>query len=77
MTTTLRLRLLREARGWSRQQCGHKAGVSGGDVGQMELQRLTPRPDSIVLARLARVLGIPRDQAHTLLDEVDDGDPAA
>lgn len=64
-----RLQSLRETRGLSRTQLSYIARVYGSLVGQIELGRLTPPNNSIVLARLADALDFAGAPAE-LLDKV-------
>lgn len=64
-----RLQALREAAGPSRTQLSYVTRVYGTLIGQVELSRLTPRPDSVVLMTLVEALGYEGDPAN-LLDEV-------
>ncbi len=66
-----RLRLEREARGWTRFELGARAHVHPPRVGQIENGRATPAPESVELRRLAAVLGHAGDPA-SLLDDVGD-----
>lgn len=66
-----RLRLEREARGWTRFELGARAHVHPPRVGQIENGRATPAPGSVELRRLATVLGHDGDP-FALLDEVRD-----
>ena len=66
---TRNLQTLREARGLSRAQLSYLARAYPTLVGQIELGRLTPRSDSIVLVRLGEALGYEGDPGE-LLDEV-------
>lgn len=66
-----RLRVEREARGWTRFELGARADVHPPRVGQIENGRATPAPESVELRRLAAVLGHGGDPAW-LPDELGD-----
>jgi hypothetical protein len=59
----------REARRWSKNELARRARMSGGDVGKIELGRLKPYDGQ--LAKLARALGWPIDNALQLLEVVE------
>jgi transcriptional regulator with XRE-family HTH domain len=65
-----RLRVLREEAHVSRTQLSYTARVYGSLVGQIELGRLTPPPDSVVLKRLAAALDYDGEPGE-LLDDLD------
>jgi len=73
----LRLQLLRERGGLSRNDLGRLADLGHGFAGQVELGRVRPRPDSKPLQRMAIVLGLPPEDAGLLLDVVDEPDEEA
>lgn len=58
----------RQERGWSRSELARQAGMHASTVGQIENGRYHPYP--VQLEKLANALGIPVDQASTLLEEV-------
>lgn len=58
----------REERGWSRSELARHAGMHASTVGQIENGRYNPY--RVQLQKLAAALGVPEDQASTLLDEV-------
>ncbi len=64
-----RLTQLRERAGLTRYELGGKARVTGARLGQIEKGRDIPRPDSVILHRLAKVLGWDGNPA-ALLEEV-------
>ena len=66
------LQVLREAAGLSRTQLSYLARVYGTLVGQIELGRLTPRPDSVVLVRLADALDYEDDPAELVAEVTSD-----
>jgi transcriptional regulator with XRE-family HTH domain len=68
----MRLTALRKARGWSIAKCARKADLDPARLGQIELRRYVPPQGSEPLRRVARVLGVPVADAHTLLDEVEE-----
>jgi len=61
---------LREECGWTKQEVGARAGLSPALVGKLENGREVPRPDSVVLKRLAAALKWTGDPAG-LLEECD------
>ncbi len=65
-----RLRILREEAHLSRTQLSYVARVYGSLVGQIELGRLTPPPDSVVLKRIAAALDYSGEPGE-LLDDLD------
>ena len=58
---------LRLARGWSKNQLAQKARITPADVGRIESGRLIPYEPQ--LRKLARALGVPRNDAQRLLQE--------
>ena len=54
---TLRLRELREAKGWSQRDLARRAGVRAATVNSLEL-RAPQKVDLLVLERLADALGV-------------------
>ena len=56
----------------SRTQLSYLARVYGSLVGQIELGRLTPPADSVVLVRLADALGYEGDPAELLAEVTSD-----
>jgi transcriptional regulator with XRE-family HTH domain len=73
----LRLQVLRERSGLSRNQLARLAGCPHGYVGQLELARIRPPADSRPLQRVALILGA--SSAGSLLELVDEraDDPKA
>lgn len=65
----LRIRVLREAKGWSRAKLARRAEMAAGDEGKIESGRLRPYPSQ--LRRLARALGVQVDRAEVLLEEAE------
>jgi transcriptional regulator with XRE-family HTH domain len=63
-----KLRVLREARGWSRAKLARAADMNAVTVGQIELRRFVPYPRQ--LAQLADALGVAIDEAATLVEEI-------
>jgi len=74
---TTRLQVAREALGLSRRALSRDAKLSPGRVGQLEAGVVRLRPFSVELKRLAMALGLPLEQAPTLLDEVNGDDSPA
>src|SRR5438445_11511435 len=66
----LRLRKVREAKGWSRARLAREAGVNASIACMVELGKLHCYP--VQLARFAKALGIPAAQAGSLLEDVGD-----
>ena len=66
-----RVQAEREKHHWTRAQEGYAAQVYPALIGQIELGRLIPPPESVVLIRLADALGYQGDPAD-LLSEVGD-----
>ena len=64
-----RLTVLREGRGLTRTKLGFAAEVHPARIGEIELGRLVPRRDSVMLQRLAHSLDWQGDPGD-LLDEV-------
>ena len=64
----IRLRHERLKRGWSQTQLAARAGLHAQQVSGIETGMLRPYPAQ--LARLARVLNVPKEEADSLLDEV-------
>jgi transcriptional regulator with XRE-family HTH domain len=62
------LRVLREARGWSRAKLAREAGLNAVTVGAIEAGRLAPYPGQ--LSKLARAIGVAAGEAATLVEEV-------
>lgn len=70
----LRLTALRVARGWSRNRLAQEARITASDVSKIENGWLRPYPSQLV--KLAASLGLPADQAPTLMEEVPQDEPA-
>jgi len=66
----LRLTRYREARRLSRAALARAASLDQAFVSKIEKGRVVPYP--VQLARLAAALGVPAEQADTLLERVDD-----
>ena len=62
----------REALGLTRAELAARAHMHASFVGQMELDRLRPPAESVMLARLARALHYP-GRPIDLLDDVEEG----
>lgn len=65
----LRMRMRREERGASQAQIARVACMHPSTVSLIESGRLQPGPRQ--LRKLARALGVPQDQADTLVEEVE------
>jgi transcriptional regulator with XRE-family HTH domain len=66
----LRLTVERERRGFSKAQLARRASIDQGLVGKIESGRIQPYPKE--LGRLARALGVSKENAQTLLDDASD-----
>ena len=64
----IRLKSLRQARGWSGMELARQSGLANSTISQIE--RLRFRPYDSQLFKLARALGWAGD-VHDLLEEVD------
>ncbi len=62
-----RIQVLREAKGWTRNELSRRARMDAGTVGKIESGRLIPYPGQ--LARIAEALQVPAPEAATLLNE--------
>ena len=69
----MNLKLERMRRDWSRAELARRANLNAATVGLIEAGRFRPYP--IQLAKLARALGIPEEEAHGLLLEDGGGAP--
>lgn len=67
-----RLRELRLARGLTQTQLASRARLHPQQLSAFELGRAIPY--EVQLRRLARALGVPASEAHTLLEEVQAGE---
>ena len=67
-----RLQAERQKRRWTRAQEGYAAQVYPALIGQIELGRLSPSPESVVLLRLADALGYQGDPADLLAEGDED-----
>lgn len=56
LTPRVRMRQLREARGWSRAELARRASMGAGDVGKIEAGRVRPYPAQ--LSKLAAALEV-------------------
>ena len=63
----MRLQDEREARRWSKSELARRAGLNHTTVGQIESGRFKPYPGQ--LRKLAFALGLPEEEAHSLLDD--------
>ena len=70
--TIVRLRRERKKRGWTQTQLAARAGLHTQQISAFENEVLRPYPSQ--LARLARALDMPVDEADRLLDRVEGGD---
>jgi transcriptional regulator with XRE-family HTH domain len=68
------LQRIREQKGWSKSEVARRARMHSGDYSKIERKIL--RPYSSQLLKIARAVGIPAAEAHTLLDEVQPAPPA-
>ena len=57
----------RKRLGWSRAELARRAGMNGGTIGLIESGRFKPYPGQ--LRKLAFALGLPEEEAHSLLDD--------
>ena len=64
----LRLSRERERRGWSKARLARTAHIDQALLSKLESGRVRPYPPE--LRRLAKALGLPRDCAEELLEEV-------
>ncbi|MFN8626034.1 MAG: helix-turn-helix transcriptional regulator [Candidatus Binatia bacterium] len=67
----IRLTLERNRRQWSKARLAREAKLCESIVSKVERGYARPYPGE--LARLARALGVPPKDAHTLIENVDDG----
>ena len=65
----LRLTAEREAKGLSRNALAARAGITPADEGKIEARRMVPYDSQ--LRKLARALGMPEEQASSLMEEVE------
>lgn len=63
----MRLTEERCRRGWSKAELARCAGLNATTISLVESRRFRPYPTQ--LAKLARALGLPELQAHTLLED--------
>ncbi len=61
------LRILRLMRGLSQVGLGHLSGVNPNTISQIEIGRFQPYPEQ--LHKLAVALGVPKADAHRLLED--------
>jgi transcriptional regulator with XRE-family HTH domain len=65
---TLRITAARNKEGWSRAALARHAEMSASTIGLIESGRFSPYPAQLV--KIASALGLPEEQANTLLEEV-------
>ena len=61
----MKLKRIREEKGWSRAELARRSGVNASTIGQIEAGRFTPYPTQ--LAKLAKALGVAEREAAGLV----------
>lgn len=64
----IRLRRERNSKGWTQTELAARAKLHTQQISAIENRMLRPYPAQ--LTRLARALNVPKEEAHSLLDEV-------